>query len=141
VAADLVVKLGVLDGDGRLVGEGLQPFHVLLGEEAGLAAVQVEEADHLAVGADGRRRIGLDPGGDGPVLPFAGADLGDIADQAWLPGQVHAVKGGRLQRDAQGQDVLDQLRVVAAPVLDADVIAFDQGEVGRVMGHHPPDVV
>jgi hypothetical protein len=41
---NLLVKLGVFDGDRGLVGKGLQVLDVDFGKETGRPAVQVEEA-------------------------------------------------------------------------------------------------
>jgi len=49
MAANLVVELGVFDGNRCLVCEDLQPLRVSLGEEARGATVHVQEADDLSM--------------------------------------------------------------------------------------------
>ncbi len=53
LVTDLGIKLGVKDGDGSLVGEGLEQELVVGGKEVGVAAEDKKDADDLRVGGKG----------------------------------------------------------------------------------------
>jgi len=61
MALDLLVELGLLDGQRDQVGERAQALDMALVEEARGAAVQVQKADNVAMRLDGYGDVGFDP--------------------------------------------------------------------------------
>src|SRR5581483_9940046 len=79
VTAQLIVKLRVFEGDGRLIRKDLQTFCVQAVEEAWRLAVQVQKTDNLTAHADRRAAMRAHPGQFGEIDP-TGIEGGD-----WKP--------------------------------------------------------
>src|SRR5690606_13893762 len=61
IAVDCLVKLGIFNGDCRLVSENAQTFGMKRGEGIRHVRVEVEKTDHMVVGANRHAEIRAHP--------------------------------------------------------------------------------
>ena len=140
---------GVLDGDQRLVGEGLQELDLLAGEGHGLGAPRHHPADGLSLaqhrhGHDVPHRPQRGEGGQ-PVLRIAlhVRDLDDravqdrAADRAVSPRRAR--KGARVHLDGLAFETMLREQVDPLPVELEDPAELAVAEAHRALGDHVED--